>query len=57
VTINGQHVLVDTDGRFSELVDLHPGLNVIKIVSIRKRSRPQTVYRQVLVQTDADSAR
>ncbi len=57
VTINGQGVLVDADGSFSELVDLHSGLNVIKIVSVRKRSRPRTEYRQVLVQELTDASR
>lgn len=50
VTINGQRVPVDTNGSFRETVDLHEGLNTIKIESVRKRSQTKTVYRQVLVE-------
>ncbi len=50
VTINGQRVPVDQDGSFNETVDLHEGLNTIKIESVRKRSQTKTVYRQVLVE-------
>jgi len=57
VTINGQTVLVDSAGQFVQSVDLHPGLNTIQIVAARKRSRPRTVFRQVLVQTEPESNR
>lgn len=50
VTINGQRVLVNASGSFRETIDLHEGLNTIKIESVRKRSQTKTVYRQVLVE-------
>lgn len=49
VHINGQEVFTDPDGKFSEPVDLQPGLNVIKISSKKPRSREQVLYRQVQV--------
>ncbi|USN53488.1 MAG: helix-turn-helix domain-containing protein [Candidatus Nomurabacteria bacterium] len=49
VTINGQRVLIDTEGRFSELIDLHEGLNTIQVVAKKKRSQASTITRQVLV--------
>ncbi|MFH1171052.1 MAG: helix-turn-helix domain-containing protein [bacterium] len=48
VQINGQSVFLGTDGHFSEIVDLQPGLNVIKISATKERSREQVVYRQVM---------
>lgn len=57
VTINGQTVLVDSNGQFVQSVDLHPGLNTIQVESARKRSRPRTVFRQVLVQAESESNR
>ena len=50
VTINGQRVPVDINGSFRETVDLHEGLNTIKIESVRKRSQTKIIYRQVLVE-------
>jgi len=50
VRINGQEVFLNTDGRFSERIDLQPGLNVIKISSAKERSREQVVFRQVIVE-------
>lgn len=54
VTINGQSVLVDGNGQFVESIDLHPGLNTIQVVAARKRSRSQTILRQVLVQATSE---
>lgn len=50
VRINGQEVFLNTDGRFSERIDLQPGLNVIKISAAKERSREQVVFRQVIVE-------
>lgn len=55
VRINGQDVFLDSSGRFSELVDLQPGLNVIKISSRKERSREQIVYRQVVVEKNTET--
>lgn len=54
VRINGQQVFTDPAGRFSEEIDLQPGLNVIKIAAQKQRSREHVVYRQVLVQTGVE---
>jgi len=43
-------VPVDINGSFRETVDLHEGLNTIKIESVRKRSQTKIIYRQVLVE-------
>ncbi len=53
VAINGQEVFTDPSGKFSERIDLQPGLNVIKISSHKGRSREQIVYRQVIVEEPA----
>jgi len=50
VTINGQEALINAQGEFSEQVGLHVGLNTIKVVSKKERSRAQTIIQQVLVQ-------
>lgn len=55
VHINGQEVLTDPTGNFTERIDLQPGLNVIKITSNKERSREQVIYRQVIVQEDERS--
>lgn len=48
--INGQQILADSSGHFSETIDLQPGVNIIEILA-EKRHGPQTkVYRQVNVQ-------
>lgn len=56
LTINGQQVLADGNGVFSEQVDLQPGLNTIRISATRKRSKPQVVFRQVLVLADSSES-
>lgn len=50
VTINGQDITVTNNGQFSDQVDLHAGLNTLRISAIKKHSRPQVVVRQVLVE-------
>jgi len=50
VSINGQSVLIDSDGTFSERVDLQFGLNVVKIVADKKYGKSVEVYRDVMVE-------
>ncbi|MEK7637179.1 MAG: helix-turn-helix domain-containing protein [Patescibacteria group bacterium] len=51
VTINDQDVQTSGDGRFNESIDLHIGLNALKISAIKKHSRPRTVIRNILVES------
>lgn len=50
VTINDQDVQTSGDGKFRETIDLHTGLNTLKISAIKKHSSPRIVTRQVIVE-------
>jgi cytoskeletal protein RodZ len=47
--INGQIVLTDKNGAFSQIISLKNGINVITITANKKYSRASTITRQVLV--------
>jgi len=47
--INGQAVLTDKGGGFSQIISLKNGINIITITANKKHSRSQTITRQVLV--------
>jgi len=47
--INGQTVLTDKNGDFSQIISLKNGINIITITANKQHSRSQTVIRQVLV--------
>lgn len=49
VTINGQLVETDKDGKFEEMVSLQPGINELVIISQKKHSKSSKVVRQILV--------
>lgn len=49
LTINGQEVLANREGRFSKRLDLQAGINVIEFRAVKKYGRPSVVYREVLV--------
>ncbi|MBU4332611.1 helix-turn-helix domain-containing protein [Patescibacteria group bacterium] len=49
VMINDQEVLHNVDGGFEETIDLKLGLNEIKISAFKKHSRPNVVYRRIMV--------
>ena len=49
IIINGEPVLSDSAGRFSERVNLKEGINIITITAKKKYGRENTVERQVLV--------
>jgi len=47
VVINGKEILVSPSGQFEETVNLQKGVNTIKIVASRERSRENVVLREV----------
>ena len=47
--INGQSVLTDKSGGFSQTISLKNGINIITITANKQHSRSNTVIRQVLV--------
>ena len=49
ITINGQQVVADATGAFSEIVDLRTGNNLIKITATKRHGTETTLYRQVVV--------
>ncbi|MFA6306562.1 MAG: helix-turn-helix domain-containing protein [Patescibacteria group bacterium] len=49
LTINGQTVLTDKNGGFSQTISLKNGINIITITANKKQGRGSTVIRQVLV--------
>lgn len=50
VAINGQAVLIDKSGLFSQSIILKKGVNIIVVKAKKKYSREQTVTRQILVE-------
>lgn len=50
VTINNQEVLSDKNGYFEKIIDLQRGVNMIKITAVKKHSKENVVYREVLVE-------
>ncbi|MFH0955945.1 MAG: helix-turn-helix domain-containing protein [Candidatus Falkowbacteria bacterium] len=47
--INGQTVLTDKNGNFSQTISLKNGVNIITITANKKHGRGNTVIRQILV--------
>lgn len=47
--INGQQVLADQQGNFSEVIDLQTGINMIEIVATKRHGKQTKVYRQIVV--------
>jgi len=47
--INGQQVLTDGSGNFSEQILLQTGTNIIEITAQKKHSKPAVIYRKVAV--------
>ena len=50
VYINEKEVFLDSEGYFTAELDLQKGLNYLKISAVKKNSKPNIVYRQILVQ-------
>ncbi len=49
VTVNGQLVLSDSQGKFKQVVNLRSGVNTIVVVAKKKHGAEKMVVRQVLV--------
>ncbi|MFA6410655.1 MAG: helix-turn-helix domain-containing protein [Candidatus Buchananbacteria bacterium] len=47
--VNGQQILVDKDGHFSEMIDLQSGVNTIEVSAESRHGKQTKVYRQVMV--------
>jgi cytoskeletal protein RodZ len=50
VYINEKEVFLNINGEFKATLDLQKGLNLIKITAVKKHSKENTVYREILVQ-------
>jgi len=53
--INGQEVMVDPDGNYSQQVDLQEGVNSIRISVSKERSQPTVLARQILYKKDGNN--
>jgi hypothetical protein len=47
--VNGEPVHIDSEGNFSDDLDLRDGLNVIRVVAIRKHGQEAEIVRRVIV--------
>lgn len=54
LTINGQQVISDKQGGFSDRIDLQKGLNIIKITAQKKHSKENVKYLQIIVEENSD---
>lgn len=52
VTINGQAVVNDDSGFFQKEIELHEGINMIKVTAAKKHEYENTIYRQIMVVED-----
>lgn len=50
LTINGQQIFVDSDGRFEQEINLSPGLNTLKIEAINRFGKTSEIMRFINVQ-------
>jgi cytoskeletal protein RodZ len=53
--VNSERLLGHANGEFEFTVDLQNGLNVIAIEARKKHSRPNIVYRRIIVKDDAEA--
>ena len=53
VTVNGQKVLVNETGKFSEMLGLNPGLNIITVVAKKNHSRENSIQLRVVMQEES----
>lgn len=49
VNINGQSVINNNDGSFNQSIDLHEGINLLKITASKKHHKENVIYRQIMV--------
>jgi hypothetical protein len=54
ITINGQEIVLDPEGKFSEPVILNDGLNTIQVEARTRRSRERSITRYVLYQEEGE---
>jgi len=52
VKINGKQVFLNENGGFSELVNLNEGLNTITVTASKKRSKDNTIIRNILLKNN-----
>lgn len=52
VEINDKQITIDDNGSFSATIDLNTGINIISISSKKKNSKPNIIYREILVQPE-----
>jgi len=56
IKVNGESVLLDSDGTFETAVSLERGLNVIKVEGAKRYSRISTEYRRVVLEAEKNTA-
>src|SRR4030042_1155317 len=49
VFINEKEIFLNYQGEFKAMLDLQKGMNLIKITAIKKMSKENTIYREILV--------
>jgi len=49
LTINGQQIFVDSDGRFEQEINLSPGLNTLQIEAVNRFGKKSEITRQIVV--------
>ena len=49
VFINEKEIFIDSQGEFKTTIDLQKGINYIKIAAVKKHSRENIVFREILV--------
>jgi len=54
--VNGQKVLLNSNGSFETDVSLERGVNVIKVEGAKRYSRSATMYRRVVLEADKSTA-
>ncbi len=54
--VNGQKVLLNSDGTFETDVSLERGVNVIKVEGAKRYSQSATTYRRVVLEADKSTA-
>lgn len=52
ITINDQNVITDGQGKFEYDLGLQRGLNIVTIKAYRRHSRPQIVYRKIVLESN-----
>lgn len=52
ILINNQAITVRSDGSFSQVMTLQPGINLFKITAKTKRSRDKIEYQQIVVEDE-----